>query len=65
MQLASYLEGIPLMWMMLLNLHVNLNADDDDDESCRKKISIWNPRHMAVLKRNLCYIETCYNEFVL
>ena len=30
MQLASYLEGRPLMWMMLLHLHVNLNADDDD-----------------------------------
>ena len=34
MQLASYLEGSPLKWMMLLHLHVNLNAaaaDDDDD----------------------------------
>ena len=28
---ASYLEGSPLMWMMLLHLQVNLNADDDDD----------------------------------
>ena len=35
-QLASYLERSPLMWMMLLHLHVNLNdaddADDDDDD---------------------------------
>ena len=30
-QLASYLEGSPLMCMMLLHLHVYLNADDDDD----------------------------------
>ena len=30
-QLASYQEGSPLMWMMLL--HVNLNADDDDETS--------------------------------
>ena len=30
-QLASYLERSPLMWMMLLHLHVNLNADDNDD----------------------------------
>ena len=29
-QLASHLEGSPLMWMMLLHLHFNLNADDDD-----------------------------------
>ena len=27
----QYLEGSPLMWMMLLQLIVNLNADDDDD----------------------------------
>ena len=35
MQLASYLEWSPLIWMMLQHLHVNLNAaaaDDDDDE---------------------------------
>ena len=40
-KLASYLEGSPLMWMMLLHLHVNLKAaaandddakDDDDDD---------------------------------
>ena len=30
-QLASYLERSPQMWMMLLHLHDNLNADDDDD----------------------------------
>ena len=30
-QQASYLEGSPLMWMMLLCLHINLNADDDDN----------------------------------
>ena len=27
--LARYLEGNPLMWMMLLHLHFNLNADDE------------------------------------
>ena len=31
MQLASYLEGSTLMWIMLVHLHVTLNADDDDD----------------------------------
>ena len=31
-QLASYLERSPLMWMMFLHLHVSLNADDDDDD---------------------------------
>ena len=32
MQLASYLEGRPLMWMMLLHLHANVNANDNDDD---------------------------------
>ena len=31
MQLASYLEGRPLMWMMPLHLHVNQKSDYDDD----------------------------------
>ena len=30
MQLASYLERGPLMWMMPLNLHVNQKSDYDD-----------------------------------
>ena len=30
-QLASYLEGSPLMWNTLLHLHVYLNANDHDD----------------------------------
>ena len=30
-QLASYLERSPLMWMMLLHLHINRNADYDDE----------------------------------
>ena len=29
-QLASYLEGGPLMWMMPLDLHVNQKSDYDD-----------------------------------
>ena len=36
MQLASYLERSPLMWMMLLHLHVNLKAANDDDDDCRR-----------------------------
>ena len=32
MQLASYLEWGPLMWMMLLHLHVNPKSDYDDDD---------------------------------
>ena len=36
MQLANYLEGSPLLWMMLLHLHFNLTDDyyenDDEDE---------------------------------
>ena len=31
-QLASYLEGGPPMWMMPLHMHVNQNFDYDDDE---------------------------------
>ena len=31
MQLASYLERGPLMWMMPLHLHVNQKFDYDDD----------------------------------
>ena len=31
-QQASYLEGGPLMWMLLLYLHVNKKSDDDDDD---------------------------------
>ena len=31
-QLASYLERGPLMWMMPLHLHVNQKSDYDDDE---------------------------------
>ena len=30
MQLASYLEGGPLMWMMPMHLHVNKKSDYDD-----------------------------------
>ena len=33
LQLASYLKGSPLVGMMLLHLHVNLNADDDDESN--------------------------------
>ena len=32
MQLASYLEGGPLKWILSLNLHVNQKSDDDDDD---------------------------------
>ena len=33
MQQASYLEGGPLMWMLLLYLIVNQKNDDDDDDA--------------------------------
>ena len=32
MQQASYLEGVPLMWMLPLYLHVNKKSDDADDD---------------------------------
>ena len=32
MQLANYLEGGPLMWMMPLHLHANQKSDYDDDD---------------------------------
>ena len=32
MQLASYLEGGPLIWMMPLHLHVNQKSDYDGDD---------------------------------
>ena len=31
-QLASYLEGSPLMWMMPLHLHADDDYDDNDDD---------------------------------
>ena len=31
-QLASYLEGSLLMWMMLLHLHVTSKFDDNENE---------------------------------
>ena len=31
-QLASYLEGGPLMWILSLNLHVNQKSSEDDDD---------------------------------
>ena len=42
MQLASYLERGPLMWMMPLHLHVNQKSDydyDDDDMITNIKFS--------------------------
>ena len=32
MQLASYMEGGPLMWMMPLHMPVNHKSDYDDDD---------------------------------
>ena len=32
MQQASYLERVPLMWMLPLYLHVNQKSDDPDDD---------------------------------
>ena len=31
-QQASYLKGVPLMWMLPLFLHVNQKSDDDDEQ---------------------------------
>ena len=44
MQLASYLEKSPLLWMMLLHVHVNLNAAADDDDD--RYFFIWT-KHLA------------------
>ena len=33
MQQASYLEGVPLMWILPLYLHDNQKSDDDDDDN--------------------------------
>ena len=38
MQLASYLEGGPLMWMMPLHLNVNQKSNYDDDEAIRSQL---------------------------
>ena len=32
MQQASYLDWVPLMWMLPLYLHVNQKSDDADDD---------------------------------
>ena len=36
--MRAALEGGPLMWMLLLYLHVNQNSSDDDDNSC---LDLW------------------------
>ena len=38
MQLASYLEGHPLIWMNFLHLHLNLNAAADDDDDLTEEL---------------------------
>ena len=42
-QLASYLEGGPLMWILSLNLHINQKSSDDDDDDFNSiKTPFWN-----------------------
>ena len=42
MQLASNLEGGPLMWLMPLDLHVNQKSDYDDDDLMPAKNDLTN-----------------------
>ena len=35
---AAYLEGDPLMWMMLLHLNVHQKSDYDDDKAIRSQL---------------------------
>ena len=41
-QLASYLERGPLMWMMPLHLHVNQKSDYDDDDNLSPRTLQFN-----------------------
>ena len=49
MQLASYLERGPLMWMMPLHLHVNQKSDYD------MMIYVGNERKMAIKLKGYTY----------
>ena len=41
-QLASYLIGGPLMWMLPLYLHVNQKSDDNGNDECGVVHSVHN-----------------------
>ena len=52
--LASYLERDPLMWMMLLHLHVNQKSDYDDDMNS----GVWTS-YLLVLVHNKVQKDLC------
>ena len=42
-QVANYLDGGPLMWMMPLQLHVNKKHDDDDAKWMLQMVHFYSP----------------------
>ena len=67
MQLASYLEGGPLMCMMPLPLHINQKSNYDDDMMFRKRFNLAcvsikvsdQPVHLQSLIRVLDWQSIC------
>ena len=63
-QQASYLEGVPLMWMLPLYLHVNQKSDyDDDDMIIHNTAPISNLIRDSLLKRYIMLLHSvapCY-----
>ena len=52
-QLASYLERGPLMWMMPLHLHVNQKSDYDDMvKVCIRQMRNWQHANVTDWKLN-------------
>ena len=49
LQLASYLQGGPLMRMMPLHLHVNKKSEYDDDDAVHKIFSMTSVKKCKVL----------------
>ena len=59
MQLASYLERGPLMWMMPLHLHVNQKSDYDDDDMFLIMSSITVAQIVTLRCTKWCTYQTC------
>ena len=57
MQQASYLEGVPLMWMLSLYLHVNQKSDDADEQHHWYIAKMLNHRFNNVL-HNIAFLTS-------
>ena len=57
-QLTSYLERGPLMWMMPLHLHVNQKSDYDDDDKVLDIFKFSTFSH-AIVPTSYLSLEHC------